>query len=122
MILYSDKALERLGVSAEQMETKIADELPTTTEAAANSLVNLEFNLAHTGKVGDRRPNEPRRLFLPLRRVTHPTGRLPRLQKWLKIQKRSRCHERERAAHGFLGVFSRVLRLCRRFAQASNIF
>ena len=70
MILYSDKALERLGVSAEQMETKIADELPTTTEAAANSLVNLEFNLAHTGKVGDRRPNEPRRL-LSARAVDH---------------------------------------------------
>jgi len=51
MILYSDKGLDRLGVSAEQMETKIADELPVTNEAAANSLVDVRFNLVHTAMV-----------------------------------------------------------------------
>ncbi|CAM9959250.1 unnamed protein product [Scytosiphon promiscuus] len=52
MVLYSSDSLDRAawgGVTAEQMETLIADELPKATEATMNSEVDLEFNLVHTG-------------------------------------------------------------------------
>ncbi|CAM9379081.1 unnamed protein product, partial [Hapterophycus canaliculatus] len=51
MFLYSSDALTRVvgGATAEQMETKIANELPKATEAAANSEIDLEFNLVHAG-------------------------------------------------------------------------
>jgi len=53
MFLYSADALARSGITAEQMETRIANELPSTNEAAANSGVdNLQFNLVHTAEVG----------------------------------------------------------------------
>lgn len=52
MFLYSAEGLTRSGISAEQMETKIADELPSLNEAVANSDVdNLQFNLVHTAEV-----------------------------------------------------------------------
>lgn len=38
------------------METLIADELPYSNEAAANSLVDLRFNLADVGKANDGTP------------------------------------------------------------------
>lgn len=60
MVLYNDMALGRIGVTAEQMETKIADELPTANEAAANSNINLRFNLVHTEKVGRTEQNTAR--------------------------------------------------------------
>lgn len=51
MFLYSEKALEKLDVDAEQMETIIADEMSSTNEVAAKSLLNLRFNLVHAAKV-----------------------------------------------------------------------
>lgn len=54
MFLYSADALTRSGINAEQMETRIANELPATNEALANSGVdNLQLNLVHTAEVGD---------------------------------------------------------------------
>lgn len=49
MILYDEAVLERY--STDYVETLIADELPTSNEAAENSLIDLQFNLVHTGKV-----------------------------------------------------------------------
>ncbi len=51
MILYSQQGLEKLGVTEEQMETKIADEMSLSNEVAANSMINLQFNLVHVAKV-----------------------------------------------------------------------
>lgn len=53
MFLYSSDALARVvgGATAEQMETKIANELPKATEAATNSEIDLQFNLVHAGLV-----------------------------------------------------------------------
>lgn len=51
MFLYSEEGLEKLGVTEEQMETKIADEMSLSNEVAANSMINLRFNLAHVTKV-----------------------------------------------------------------------
>eukprot|EP00903_Cladosiphon_okamuranus_P011266 g10624.t1 len=52
MFLYDKAAMEGgVAVTSEQMETLIADELPYSNEAAANSLINLQFNLVHTGKL-----------------------------------------------------------------------
>lgn len=53
MFLYSSDSLTRVigGVTAEQMETLIADELPEATTAAENSEIDLEFNLVHAGPV-----------------------------------------------------------------------
>lgn len=55
MILYSSVALARVvgGATAEQVETMIASELPEATEAAANSEIDLQFNLVHTGLVSN---------------------------------------------------------------------
>lgn len=52
LFLYSEDGLVRRGVTAEQMETMIADELPLTNEATANSDVDLRFNLVHVAQVG----------------------------------------------------------------------
>ncbi|CAM9635177.1 unnamed protein product [Scytosiphon promiscuus] len=51
MFLYSSAALTRVlgGSTAEQMETKIVNELPRATEAAKNSEIDLEFKLVHAG-------------------------------------------------------------------------
>ena len=51
MYLYDEAVLNRY--SADFLETIIADEVPTATEAARNSLVDLQFNLVHTGKASD---------------------------------------------------------------------
>lgn len=52
MFLYDEAALERgIAVTPEQMETLIADEIPASNEAAANSLLDLKFNLVYTGLV-----------------------------------------------------------------------
>jgi len=51
MVLYSAEGLEKLGVTEEQMETKIADEMSLSNEVATNSMVNLQFNLVHVAKV-----------------------------------------------------------------------
>lgn len=53
MFLYSSDGLARVvgGSTAAQMETKIANELPSATEAATNSEIDLQFNLVHTGPV-----------------------------------------------------------------------
>jgi len=53
LALYNDKGLNRIGVTPQQIETLIANELPRANEATANSLVDLRFNLVHTEKVGD---------------------------------------------------------------------
>lgn len=49
MVLYDEAVLD--SYSADQLETIIADELPFANEATENSLVDLKFNLAHTGLV-----------------------------------------------------------------------
>lgn len=54
MFLYDEAVLERYSV--DYLETLIADELPTSTEAAVNSLIDLRFNLIHTGKASDDIP------------------------------------------------------------------
>jgi len=51
MYLYDEVVLDRY--SADQLESLIADEIPTMTEAAQNSLVDLQFNLVYTGKASD---------------------------------------------------------------------
>lgn len=48
MFLYDEAVLDR--VTAQQMETLIADELPASNEAADNSLINVRFNLVHAGE------------------------------------------------------------------------
>ena len=48
MFLYDEAVLDRYP--ADYLETLIADELPLATEAAANSLIDLRFNLVHAGK------------------------------------------------------------------------
>lgn len=55
MFLYSSDALSRVvgGATADQMETKIANELPKATEAAVNSEIDLQFNLVHAGPVSE---------------------------------------------------------------------
>eukprot|EP00903_Cladosiphon_okamuranus_P011265 g10623.t1 len=49
MFLYDEAVLDRF--SRDYLETVIADELPSSNEAAANSLVDLRFNLVHTGEL-----------------------------------------------------------------------
>jgi len=52
--VYSSASLARVpggGVNAEQMESLIADEIPSATEAAANSEIDLRFNLVHVAPV-----------------------------------------------------------------------
>lgn len=51
MVLYDQAVLNRYSV--DYLETLIADELPTSNEAAENSLIDLQFNLVHTGKASD---------------------------------------------------------------------
>lgn len=51
MVLYDEAALAPYSV--QQLETIVADELPFANEATANSLVDLQFNLVHTGLVSD---------------------------------------------------------------------
>lgn len=57
MVLYSPESLPRVvgGVTAEQMETLIADELPAATEAGVNSEISVNFNLVHTAVVSGSR-------------------------------------------------------------------
>ncbi len=45
--MYSSASLSRVigGNTPEQMETKIADEIPAATEAVQNSLIDLQYNL-----------------------------------------------------------------------------
>lgn len=52
MVLYDEAVLEIY--STEYVETLIADELPSSNEAAYNSLIDLRFNLVHTGKASGR--------------------------------------------------------------------
>lgn len=51
MFLYDDAVLNRYSV--DYLETLIADELPASNTAAENSLIDLEFKLAHIGKASD---------------------------------------------------------------------
>ena len=55
MYLYDEAVLSRY--STDFLETLIADEIPTATEAAQNSLVDLQFNLVYTGKASDATMN-----------------------------------------------------------------
>lgn len=52
LFLYSEDGYITRGVSADQMETMIAGELPLTNEATENSGVDLHFNLVHVAEVG----------------------------------------------------------------------
>lgn len=54
MVLFTGDGLDRAavgGVTAAQMLTLIANELPKSTEAVTNSGVDLQFNLVHAGRV-----------------------------------------------------------------------
>eukprot|EP00752_Nemacystus_decipiens_P010085 g8987.t1 len=65
MVLYDTVALESY-TSADQLETRIADELSFANEATANSLVNVQFNLVHTGLLPYvvQSTNSPSELFI----------------------------------------------------------
>ena len=56
LVVYSAESLWRVigGVTAAQMETLIADEIPTANEAATNSEIDIRFNLVHTAPVSKR--------------------------------------------------------------------
>lgn len=57
VMVLRDEAVLRRYFPSEYLETVIADELPYSNEAAANSLIDLRFNLVHTAKASGGTPD-----------------------------------------------------------------